>query len=71
MSLLSLTKLKYLCVNHGDQRVFQFKIFKNDLVSALYKLYYYYVMILTSEIAPDTKRINLNIPVNINYSKIK
>ena len=32
---LSLTTLKYFCINHGDQRVFEFKIIINVLVRSL------------------------------------
>ena len=34
--ILTLTALKYLCLNHGDQRVFQFKIIINVLVSSFW-----------------------------------
>ena len=32
-NLLTLTALKYFCINHGDQRVFKFEIISNVLVS--------------------------------------
>ena len=34
--VLTLTTLKYICINHGDQRVFQFEIIINVLVSSFW-----------------------------------
>ena len=48
----TLKALKYVCINHGNKRVFQFEIIINVSVSCLFEYLWFYVINILIPTAP-------------------